>query len=423
MSSLYPRLHVVRDTLDHPGIADIESTTLAELERIAPRITPGMRVAITAGSRGVADMAGVIRGIVRYVRQAGGEPFIFPAMGSHGGGTADGQLAVLAELGMTEGTLGAPIHAQMSVVDVGTSPSGVRVVCDKLAHAADGIIIAGRVKPHTDFSGEIESGILKMITIGLGKTEGAKIYHAAFARFGYEKIIREVSALHLAKLNILAGVAIVEDNRGRTNTIEANPAAGIPAAEERLLKRSKSLISKLPFAAIDVLIVDEMGKNISGCGMDTNVHGRAVDGRTQKTPTPIVKQLFVRELTAVSAGNATGIGLADFTTRRLANAIDWHKTYLNCLTAAQPAGARLPVVCETDAEAIRHALTAAGVEDPHAGRIVRVRNTLHMETILASAAAVEEIKGNARFAVGDAVDALTFDKAGNLEPSGELIPA
>lgn len=420
MSTLYPRLHVVRDTLDHPGIAEVEATTIAALERCAPPIRPGMRVAITAGSRGIADIVAVVRGIVQYVRAHGGDPFVFPAMGSHGGGTAEGQRAVLAELGMTEATLGAPIHAQMEVVDVGTTPSGVRVVCDKLAHEADGIIIAGRVKPHTDFSGAIESGILKMATIGLGKTAGAKIYHAAFARFGYERIIRETSAVHLAKLNILAGVGIVEDNRGRTNTIEANAPGDIVAAEERLLALAKSLISTLPFAELDLLVVDAMGKNISGCGMDTNVHGRAVDGRTQKTPTPRIKQLFVRELTPESQGNATGIGLADFTTRRLANTIDWHKTYLNCLTAAQPAGARLPIVCETDAEAIRHALTAAGVEDAHGGRIVRIANTLHMEAMLVSAAALQDIKGNSRYAVGAAVDALDFDGNGNLREAGTL---
>ncbi|HEY0615367.1 MAG TPA: hypothetical protein VGC96_12025 [Candidatus Elarobacter sp.] len=409
MSAIPARL--VSDTLTVPAIADVAAAARATLARVlaGARLAPGARVAITAGSRGVARIDAILRGACDAVRDAGASPFLIAAMGSHGGGTAEGQRAMLAHLGITETSTGAPIESAMDVVELGTTPQhGIAVACDARAAGADAIVVVGRVKPHTDFSGAIESGLLKMTAIGLGKAIGAARYHAAFARFGYEPIIREVSALVMERTPVVAGLAVVEDNRGGTHALEAFAPGELVAGEERLLRTARELMAKLPFAALDLLIVDRMGKNFSGSGMDTNVTGRAVDGRTQKLPEPVVDQLYVRELSAESDGNATGIGLADFCTRRLADAIDWDATYLNALTAAHPAGARLPIVCAHDRDAIRHALNAAGVDDAAQARIARIRDTLHVETFAASEAALAEMRNDPRYAVGDATGALSL---------------
>ncbi|HWT07045.1 MAG TPA: DUF362 domain-containing protein [Xanthomonadales bacterium] len=409
MTTIDARL--VRDTLDIPAIADVTAAARAALAPVLARagLRSGARVAVTAGSRGVARIEQILRGACDAVRDAGATPFLVAAMGSHGGGTGDGQRAMLAHLGVNERSVGAPIESEMDVVEVGTTVAhGIAVACDARAARADAIVVVGRVKPHTDFTGTIESGVLKMTAIGLGKAIGAARYHAAFARFGYEPIIREVAGFLMERVPIVAGLAVIEDNRGGTNTVEAFAPDAIVAGEERLLLRARELMPKLPFAALDLVIVDRMGKNFSGTGMDTNVTGRAVNGRTQKVPEPVIKQLYVRELTAESGGNATGIGLADFCTRRLADAIDWGATYLNALTAAHPATVRLPVVCDNDRDAIRHALNAAGVEDAAHARVARVSDTLHIETFAASAAALAAMRDDGRYVVGDATDALSL---------------
>jgi hypothetical protein len=422
MSTIDARL--VRDTLDVPAIPDV---TAVAREALAPvlasaRLRRGARVAVTAGSRGIARIDAILRGACDAVRDAGGTPFLVAAMGSHGGGTGEGQRAMLAHLGLSERSAGAPIESEMDVVEVGTTEAhGVAVACDARAARADAIVVVGRVKPHTDFTGHIESGLLKMTAIGLGKAIGAARYHAAFARWGYEPIIREIAALMFARLPIVAGLAIVEDNRGGTHALEALPTGEIIAGEERLLRRARELMPKLPFAELDLLIVDRMGKNFSGSGMDTNVTGRAVDGRSQKVPQPVIGQLYVRELSEESDGNATGIGLADFCTRRLAGAIDWDATYLNALTAAHPACARLPVVCDNDRDAIRHALNAAGVQDTAHARIARVRDTLHIETFAASHAALAEMQNDGRYEVGGPTDALALSEDGALAEFGGVL--
>ena len=255
-----------------------------------------------------------------------------------------------------------------------------------------------------------------MLTIGVSKAIGAKRGHAAFAQYGYETIIREASAFAVAHLPVIAGVQIVEDHRGATHAIEANPPEKFVESEERLLARARSLLSRLPFPELDLLIVDEMGKIFSGTGMDTNVTGRAIDGKTQKTPNPIVRELYVRDLAEASGGNAIGIGLADFCTRRLADAIDWHATYLNALTATQPASARLPVVCDNDRFAVENALNTLGIEDPREARIARIANTLHMETIFASQRALMSLADRERYEIDDTPIAVDYDAQGNFTP-------
>ena len=402
---------IVRDTLEAHGIDDVTGAACTALAPVLARarLRPGARVAITAGSRGVGRIGEILHGACDAVREAGGVPFLVAAMGSHGGGTGAGQRAMLDHLGVNERTAGTAIESEMDVVEVGTTGEhGIAVACDARAARADAIIVVGRVKPHTDFTGTIESGLLKMTAIGLGKAIGAARYHAAFARFGYETIIREVAAFMMARAPIVAGLAIVEDNRGGTHALEAFAPDALVAGEERLLRQARELMPKLPFAKLDLLIVDRMGKNYSGTGMDTNVTGRAVDGRSQKVPEPVIDRLYVRELSPESDGNATGIGLADFCTRRLADAIDWGATYLNALTAAHPAGARLPIVCDNDRDAIRHALNAAGVEDTAHARVARIGDTLHIETFAASEAALAAMRDDGRYAIGEATDALTL---------------
>jgi hypothetical protein len=412
---------LVRDTLQVPAIPDVTAAARATLARVlaGAGLRPGARVAVTAGSRGISRIDAILRGACDAVREAGATPFLIAAMGSHGGGTGEGQRAMLEHLGVSEGSVGAPIESAMDVVEIGTTDAhGIAVACDARAARADAIVVVGRVKPHTDFTGEIESGILKMTAIGLGKAIGAARYHAAFARWGYEPIIREVAGFMLERLPIVAGLAIVEDNHGGTHALEAFAPDRIVAGEERLLRTARELMPKLPFAALDLLIVDRMGKNFSGSGMDTNVTGRAVDGRTQKVPEPVIDQLYVRELSAESDGNATGVGLADFCTRKLADAIDWNATYLNALTAAHPAGARLPIVCENDADAIRHALNAAGVQDAQHARVARIRDTLHIDAFAASDAALAEMRNDGRYEVAEATDALSVSEAGALAEFG-----
>jgi hypothetical protein len=408
---------IVRDTLVAPALSDPQHAAHDALAHaLRGRIATGSRVAITAGSRGIANVGHILRGLAQAVRDVGGEPFFIAAMGSHGGGTGLGQREMLAGLGITEISVGAPIVSEMDVVEVGTTAGGVRVYCDAQAARADAIVVAGRVKPHTDFSGRIESGMLKITAIGLGKAIGAAAYHAAFARLGYEKIIREVAAVMFTHVPIVAGVGIVEDHRGKTHAIEAFPVDAIVANEERLLVRARELLAVLPFDELDLLVVDEMGKDLSGAGMDTNVTARAVDGRTQKAPRPVVRQLFVRDLTDHSNGNANGVGLADFCLQRLADKIDWQATYLNALTAAQPASARLPVVCANDREAVRHALVAAGVERLADARVARIKNTLHIDSMIVSEAALATLHNAGHYSVAGSSDALALDGSGYFAP-------
>ena len=317
----------VIDTQVAPAIANPEQTGRDALAIVlSGRIKRGAQVAITAGSRGIANGTALLRGLATAVKNAGGEPFLVPAMGSHGGGTADGQRAMLVSLGITPESIGAPIVSEMDVVELGTTPSGIRVYCDARAARADAIVVANRVKPHTHFSGTIESGMLKMMAIGLGKAIGAAAYHAAFERLGYEKVIREIGTVLCAKAPVVAGVGFVDDNRGNTHAVEAFAVENIVAGEERLLVQARELLSVLPFDVLDLLVIDEMGKELSGTGMDTNVTARGIDGRTQKSPIPIVRQLFVRDLTDHSHGNANGVGIADYCLRRLADKIDWPST-------------------------------------------------------------------------------------------------
>jgi hypothetical protein len=348
------------------------------------------------------------------LKTIGAKPFVIPAMGSHGGGTADGQLDVLRHYGITEDSMGVPLRATMEVVQIGETPDGLPVWLDKYAAEADHIGVINRVKPHTDFSGAIESGLFKMMTIGLGKYHGAQHYHRSNVQYGYEHVIRTVGRTVLTHARIAFGLGIIENGYDQTAIIQAVPASQFEATELKLQALSKQLVARLPFDFIHLLIVEEMGKNISGAGMDTKVIGRIMNIIEESPKHPRILRIYVRDLHDDSYGNATGVGLADFVSRRLVNKIDSTATYINCLTGLSPESARIPITVDTDHEAVEAALGTIGLVKPEAARIVRIKNTLFLEELDVSDALLPEVKQRDTLEILWGPKGLTFDNAGAL---------
>src|SRR5256714_8084508 len=408
-----PRMIRVRQTFPRPRVADIPRAVAATLGEAARRIRPGDAVAVGAGSRGIANIGTIVGATVKWLQDLGARPFVFPAMGSHGGGTADGQLSVLEHYGITEATMGCPIRATMEVVQVGEA-LGLPVWLDAYAAEATWIGVVNRVKPHTDFKGSIESGLFKMMTIGLGKWKGALQYHRANVNHGYETVITAVGREMLAKVPIGFGVGIVENGYDETAQIEAFNAANLEDGERRLLKDAREWMARLPFSPIDVLVVEQIGKNISGSGMDTNVIGRPSNPHEPFPNDPKILWVVALELTDESYGNATGIGNADFTTRRLVEKIDMKPTLINCITACTPNGAKIPATYDTDREAIETALSCIGLTPPEKARVIRIKNTLMLGEIEVSEALLPEVAKRGDLTVlGDPAE-LRFDVAGVL---------
>jgi hypothetical protein len=408
-----PTMHRVRQSFARPRIADVPPAVWSALGSARLPIKRGDRVAVGAGSRGIANIPAIVRAAVDWLKALGARPFVFPAMGSHGGATADGQRDVLAHYGITEETMGCEIRATMEVVQVG-EVLGMPVWLDRVASEADWIGVVNRVKPHTDFKGSIESGLFKMMTIGLGKYQGATQYHRANVTHGYETVITAVGREMLARARIGFGLGIVENGYDETARVEAFNADDLEAGERRLLKDAREWMARLPFGTIDVLIVEEIGKNISGAGMDTNVIGRPSNPHEPFPTDPKILWIAALDLTEQSGGNATGIGNADFTTRRLAEKIDWKVTAINCLTACTPNGAKLPLVFESDREAVENALGCIGLTRPADARVVRIRNTLMLEEIECSGAFLPEVAGRPDLTVVGEGQPLRFDAAGRL---------
>jgi hypothetical protein len=403
----------VRQTFPRPRVADIPAAVRETLGAAALRVKSGDTVAVGAGSRGIANIDVIVGAAVRWLKELGARPFVFPAMGSHGGGTAEGQLSVLEHYGITEATMGCPVRATMDVVQVGEA-LGLPVWLDGLAAEADWIGIVNRVKPHTDFKGSIESGLFKMMTIGLGKHRGAIQYHRANIHHGYETVITSVGREMLAKARIGFGVGIVENGYDETAHIEAFRPEDLEAGERRLLKSAREWMARLPFSPIDVLVVEEMGKNISGSGMDTNVIGRPSNPHEPFPNDPKILWIVTLDLTDESYGNAVGIGNADFTTRRLVEKIDMKPTLINAITACAPGGAKVPATFETDREAVETALSCIGLTPPSSARVIRIKNTLMLGEIEVSEAYAAELARRPDLTpLGDAAP-LPFDAAGRL---------
>ncbi len=409
----FPKVVKVRQDFPRPRVGDVEEALRGECdkEEIKSRIEAGMRVAITAGSRGISGIDGILRSLVRILMDAGAEPFIIPAMGSHGGATAEGQVEILSSLGVTEESVEAPIRSSMEVVELGETESGVPVYMDRIAHQADGVVIVGRIKQHTDFRSDVESGLLKMSSIGLGKHAGALALHAHGVK-GIRDYMVEAGKRVFSSGKVLFGVGIVENAYEETAMVEAVAPGRVVEREAELLKESARLMPKLPVAEIDVLFVDELGKNFSGTGMDTNVIGRFRIPGVEEPESPRVKYLIVSDVNEAAHGNALGVGLADLTTRRLFEKIDYEAMNQNVLTSTFLERAKIPMVLPNDREALSAAVRCNWGVEPEDTRFVRIPNTLHLRHLYLSENLLDEAlaKGNVEV-VGGAAE-MEFDREG-----------
>ena len=414
-----PRFLRIRQNFQPMPPLDIRATLDAEFARLRPRIRSGARIAIGVGSRGITHLAEIVAAVLDQLRAAGAQPFIIPAMGSHGGATPEGQREVLGSYGITEAAMGVPIRDSLEVREVGRSADGVPVFCSTEALAAEGIVLINRIKPHTDFFGTLGSGLLKMCVIGLGKRTGATAMHLAATQFGYERVIRGMAAVLLQNAPVLGGVAILENQFHDTARLLVVPREEMETAEDALLAEARALMPLLPFDEIDLLIVDRIGKNISGAGMDPNVINRSIHGYNSLPmrdgqPAPFIRRIFVRGLTPETHGNAIGIGMADATTTRLVHATDARATNLNSLTALTPQSAKIPIAFDTDREAIERMLASLPLPDPHAARIVRIADTLSLAELEISEPLWCEVRTRPEFTALSEPCEVAFDAQGDL---------
>ena len=417
----FPRMIRVRQRFESRRLDDVPGEVGRQLARLelGRTIRPGQSVAVTVGSRGIANIAPITKAIVDHVHGLRAAPFIVPAMGSHGGGTAAGQREIVEGYGITEQFVGCEIRSSMETVVVETTPQGIPVHFDRNAYSADHVIVAGRVKPHTGFVGEIESGLHKMMLIGLGKHEGAKIYHRAIQEFSFMEIIRAVADVVLRRCRVAAGVAIVENAYDETALIEAVAPEQFFEREKALLELARRWLPRLPFTSCDLLIIDEIGKNISGTGMDTNVVGRKYNDHAATDRDDVrCKRIFVRSLTEATHGNATGIGIAEFTNRRTAEGVDQDKTRINCITGGHPTGGMMPLVYDRDCDAIEAALQTVGLVDPPRARVIQIANTLHVAEVLVSEAYQPELEERVDLTALGPASPMEFDPHGNLRNVG-----
>ncbi|QDR79173.1 lactate racemase domain-containing protein [Sporomusa termitida] len=410
----FPRVVLVRQRSDVPALQDMAAVVKQEIAGLNLAVTAGARIAIAVGSRGIANHALIVRAVAEELQRLGAEPFIVPAMGSHGGATAEGQVMVLATLGITAESIGVPIRSSLEVVRIGTTESGIPVLIDKIAMEADGIVLVHRVKAHTDFIGPVESGLMKLITIGLGNHQGAQTAHRFAVKRGFNNVIPVVARYVLQTAPVLFGLGIVENFYHETAIIKAAIAADIEKSEQHLLQAAKQMMAVIPFATLDVVIVQQIGKQISGTGMDTNVVGRIYNAAEPEAEFPQYTRIVALDLADDSYGNAVGIGMADLTTRRLVAKIDFKATAINCLTGAAPEKGRVPIALESDKEAIAAALMICGPTAPEAARLVWIKNTLELEHFYLSEALLPELAGNPKLAVLSALAELPFDGDGNL---------
>lgn len=413
----FPRMIRVRQKFDARRIADVPAEVAAQLAtlKLGNKVKPGQTVAITAGSRGIAHIGQIIRTAVDHVKSLGGVPFIVPAMGSHGGGTAAGQLQILEHYGITPEKMGCELRASMETIIVDRTAQGIPVHFDKHASQADHVLIVGRIKPHTGFVGDVESGLHKMMLIGLGKHEGAKIYHRAIADYSFMEIITAVGESVIQKCRVVGGIGIVENAYDETALIEAVPPEKFLERETQLLKLAIQWLPRLPFPYCDLLIIDKMGKNISGTGMDTNVIGRKYnDHAATDRDTVRCKRIFVRGLTHETHGNATGIGIAEFINQRTADAIDRKITAINCITGLHPTAAMIPIAFDTDREVVTNALHTCGLVEPPNSKVIQIPNTLHLAEVLVSEAYLPQFAERSDLEQLSEPEAMAFDARGDL---------
>ena len=381
----------------------------------------GKRIAVGVGSRGISNLNTIVAAVLSELRARGARPFIIPAMGSHGGATAEGQAHILEGYGVTPSTMGAPFETSMETVLLGVADDGIPVNFSAAALKADWIFPINRVKPHTDFFGPLGSGLMKMLAIGFGKQPGAAACHAAASRLGHERVIRQVARKVLQSVPLLGGLAILENQFHDTAGLVLLTPDTLEEKEARLLGRARELMPKLPFEDIDLLIVDQIGKNISGAGMDPNVVGRSVNGylsslTAQPDMCPRISRIFVRGLTPASDGNAVGIGMADFTTTATVRSINPQSTYVNALTALTPQMAKIPIHFDTDREVVQRALQTLALDDPSSARVIHILDTLSLEVLRVSSAYSDLLSKRRDLSPLGPTHEMSFDAKGNLTP-------
>ena len=412
----FPRLYLVRQKFPDRRLADVPGETRRQLDAspFASRLQPGARIAIGVGSRGITNLPVIVREVARWFLDHGARPFLFPAMGSHGAATAAGQAEVLAKYGITEATMGCPVVSQLEVVSLGKTADGIEAFMDKAAFDSDGVMLIGRVKWHTDFAGRIESGLFKMMAIGLGKFAGARRYHCYAYKLGLEHVITSVGRQVLASGKIIGGLAIMEDERHNTAKLDAVPVEVMEQREAENLALVKTWMPRVP-ADLDFLILDEMGKNISGAGMDTRIINRGVFGEYNPWPdTPRFHRIFVRDLTDLSYGSAVGMGMADMVPQRLVDKIDWTPTAINCLTSNVLASLRTPAHFPNDRECLERVIPTVGKFDPLEITFGWIQNTLELEYVALSENLRAEIDRNPQVEIVDGPRDFEFDADGNL---------
>jgi len=374
-------------------------------------VPTGGEIALGVGSRGIANVPAIVAAAVSALEDRGYEPFVFPAMGSHGGATGEGQAEMLAELGVTESAIGCEIRSSMDVVEVGRTPErDVPVVADAHAAGADAIVPINRVKPHTDFDGAVESGLSKMLVIGMGKQRGAKIAHEWAVDWSFRNMIPEIAGQLLDALPVVGGIALLEDQHDETTLIEGVPPSGFLDRERELLERAYDIMPTLPFSELDVVVFDEQGKDVSGQGLDTNVIGRRTFAINEPAPEePTIKRIYTRGLTTATHGNAMGVGSADLIHEDVVAELDAETTLINALTASTVRGVRLPPVVESDRAGLVAALSTIGVVDPETVRVVRARDTMHLARFFASEALIEEARQREDLRVVEEATPIEFD--------------
>ncbi|GAW93788.1 lactate racemase domain-containing protein [Calderihabitans maritimus] len=410
----FPRVVKIKQRFDTPKLDDVEGRVEAEIAKVRDRIRPAARIAVAVGSRGIRNLQKIVATVVNKIKEAGGEPFIIPAMGSHGGATVEGQKEVLASYGITEDALGVPVVSNMATVQIGETARGIPVFFDRVAAEADGIVVINRVKPHTDFHGRVESGLLKMLAIGLGKQKGAEMIHS-YGIAGLRELIPQAANVILKKMPVLFGLAILENAEDDTADIVALRAEEIEAQEPVLLERARLLMPRLPVQRLDVLVVEEMGKNISGVGLDPNITGRIGIRQQRDAEAPIISRVVVLDLTEESHGNALGMGLADVITRRFRNKVDLSTTYANVITSGFLERGFIPLVMPSDQEAIDLALRTCGRRvEPATARLMLIKNTLELGELYVSTALLPEVEQNPQVEILEGPVPLIFNEDGEL---------
>lgn len=415
----YPKMLRIRQQFDSSRLGNIPHKIIQEFTTndVQSRIKPGETVAILVGSRGITDIVTVVQTVADQLKKIGAKPFIVPSMGSHGGATAQGQKEILKHIGITENAIAISIRSTMEAIPVAKVSglgSDFPVYIDRYAYEADHIVVLNRIKPHTDFKDKFGSGWMKMMTIGLGNHIGALLYHKVIASYGYANVIKRVAQQVLDTGKILFSVGILENAYGETANIGFALAENLVTTECELMQQAEQYVARLPFDEVDLLIVDEMGKDISGSGMEPTVHGRLHCLSEPALEKPKIKRIFVRDLTPGSEGNALGIGFADFTTKRLVDKIDFQVTYINCITGIDPEDGRIPITFETDQEAIDAALNTIGYIEPENAKVIWIKNTLKLEEMMVSEAYLQQIEAQDNLILLQDSGNLTFNLQGNL---------